>query len=119
MFTNDELIKLNKELQFKRNLNQDKLILKNGWMIQYITYPTLKTQIEAIRQDPLNFKYIESPFEETLIELVKHNGNNIKLIKNPSEKVCIEALYNNPECIEFIDIKKYPELYELYIFLTK
>jgi len=33
--------------------------------------------------------------------------------------MCIETLNQNPESIQYVNILKYPELYEKYMFMIK
>lgn len=74
-------------------------------------------QLELVKEDYNNIKYFSNQFEETQIEAIKQSIDTIRFLKNPTLNVCLEVLNNNPNYIIFMDIQKYPELYEKYYFM--
>ena len=57
--------------------------------------------------------------EEYCLQAVKQNGYDLQYVKNPTEEICLEALNQNIEVINYIDIKKFPKIYEKYLFMIK
>ena len=57
--------------------------------------------------------------EKYYLQLVKQDPWALQYIKNPTEKICLEALNKNIEAIKYIDIKKFPKVYEKYLFMIK
>ena len=53
------------------------------------------------------------------LEAVKQNGLALQFVKNQTEEICLIALNKNVEAIDFIDIKKFPKVYEKYLFMIK
>lgn len=49
---------------------------------------------------------------------VKRHGEALQFVKNQTEEICIEAIKQNPKAIQYVDIKRFPKVYELYQFLT-
>jgi len=79
-------------------------------------------QLEQVKEYGHSIKYIHNPSEAVCLEAVKRNGCTIQYIHNPSERVCLEALHNCKlvnlnMVIRYIDIEKYPDLYEKYCFM--
>ena len=59
-------------------------------------------------------QYINDPSEEVQRLAIQQNGLVIRFVHNSSEEIQRLAIENNPDCIKYIDVKKYPELYEFY-----
>ena len=71
--------------------------------------------LKAIEQDPLNLQYIENQTEEICLEAVKQNPWVLQYIENQTEKICLEAIKQNKNAIDFVDIKRFPKIYEKYL----
>jgi len=81
-----------------------------------------KFQLEQMIKNGYNIRYMHNPSEKVCLEAVKTNALSIQYINNPSENVCLESLHNCPKeklnnIIRYIDIEKYPDIYEKYCFM--
>ena len=97
-------------------------MIKNGYNIRYMHNPSEKVCLEAVKKSGACIRYITNPSEEMCLEAIRQNGHAIQYINNPSENVCLEALHNCPKeqlnnIIRYIDIEKYPDIYEKYCFM--
>jgi hypothetical protein len=54
---------------------------------------------------------------EYCLKKVKFDGYNIAYTHNPSEELCMEAVKENHKSIQFIDIIKYPRVWDYYVLL--
>ena len=66
---------------------QIEAVSKNGFMIEYIEYPSEPVQLRAIFDSPEAIQHIEYPAESVQLYVMKHNPKLFKLIKNPTDKV--------------------------------
>src|SRR6056297_1256905 len=97
-------------------------MIKNGYYIRYIHNPSEKVCLEAVKTNALSIQYINNPSENVCLKAVKKDGRDIQYINNPSENVCLESLHNCPKeklnnIIRYINIEKYPDIYEKYCFM--
>jgi len=53
------------------------------------------------------------------LKAIKQDGLTIQFVKNPTKEMCLEALNQNINAIKYIDIKKFPKVYEKYLFIIK
>lgn len=66
-----------------------------------------------------NIRFQTNPSQKQQLLAVKKDGFNIQYLENPNIEVCITALYANPKAIPFMDIVRWPELYNLYVLLMR
>jgi len=52
-----------------------------------ILYPTLKQQLEAVKQNGTSIRFIRDPNLEVQLEAVKQNGTSIQYIRDPKPEV--------------------------------
>ena len=79
-------------------------------------------QLEQIKEHGALIRYIHNPSKRLQLEAVKQSDISITFINNPSFEVCEQVLHNCNNhnldiIIRYIDIEKYPELYEKYCFM--
>ena len=75
--------------------------------------------LKRVKENGYNLEYVKNQTEDICLAAVKQNGFALSHVQNQTEDICIEALNQHPEAIRYVDIKKYPELYEKYIFIVK
>src|SRR6056297_68833 len=117
MITKEELIRWQTDEEF-----QLEKVKQDGYNIRYIRIQSEKNCLESVKQNGNSIQYINNPSEKICLEVMKKNGRCIKYINNPSERVCLEALHNCKmidldKIIKYIDIEKYPDVYEKYCFM--
>jgi hypothetical protein len=80
-------------------------IKQNGLALFYVPYKYLTKKLEnkALKSNPNCFKFITNPTYKQALCAVKHNGENLLYIKNPDRELCIEAVKQNPEMIRFVN----------------
>lgn len=79
---------------------------------------SIELQFEIIEKNPEYIKFIKNPHKQVQLRAIGQDPGCIKYIKNPDYDVCLEALDQDPDnVIVYIDIDKYPELYEKYYFM--
>ena len=49
------------------------------------------------------------------LEAVKQNGYALQFIENPTKKMCLTAITQDLHIIQFINIKKFPEVWDKYM----
>ena len=73
-------------------------------------------------------KKIITEFKENLLkwyskkyclEAVKQDPWALQYVKNQTEEMCLEALNQDIDIIEHVDVKKFPKVYEKYLFIVK
>jgi hypothetical protein len=78
----------------------------------------------AVKINGMNIRYIKNPTNEMKLEAVKYDTHSIQFIKDPSFEVLDELIseknknYLN-KLIKYVDIIKYPELYDKYEKIMK
>ena len=73
----------------------------------------------AVKQIGFAIQHIDNPNEEVQLTAIKQNGQSIKYINKPTYNIYKEVLYNDPALIRYVDIIKYPDLYNLYVLLSQ
>jgi len=104
--------------QYDKDFQLDQ-VSHNCDLIKYIHYPDKEIQLCAVKQDITVIRYIDRPHKEVQLYVVRENGDLLKYIHDPVEKVCRDAVYQRPLAITYVNIEKYPEVYNLYVFLCK
>ena len=97
----------------------NKLMTISCRMSNIFTINDEKITQEDIKRVGTDIRYIEEASQDFQMLAVNQNGFSIQYLINPSKEVCIEALYQNPKSIPFIDIEKWPDLYNLYVLLIR
>lgn len=140
MVTKEELLRWQTDKEF-----QLEMVKNNVNSIQYIFEPSIELQLIAVKQNGLAIQYINNPNIEVQTEAVKKHGSAIAFIHNPSIELQLLAVKQNPLAIQFlhnpdieilnelisskninklskliryVDIEKYPEIYEKYLLLN-
>ncbi len=70
--------------------------------------------LEQVKHDGNNLQFVRNQTEEICLNAVAQNGLALYYVRDQTKKVCTVALNQNPKVIRYIDIDKYPELYEKY-----
>ncbi len=71
--------------------------------------------LNSVRHHSHNIKFVKKQTEVMCLLSVKQNGYNVRYINNPSEEVCMEAVKEDDNIIQFIDIIKYPRVWDYYV----
>ena len=50
---------------------------------------------------------------------IKENSNCFKYIKNQTEEICMIAIEKDLENIIYVDVKKFPRVWEKYVLMYK
>ena len=72
-------------------------VKKNPCLIQYLTDPSEKVQLEAVRQNGFAIKHLTDPSEKVKLAAVKQDGFAIEYLTDPSEEVKLVAKMSSNE----------------------
>ena len=71
-------------------------------MIQYVTNPSEKLQLKAVKRYPHNLEFIKKPSEKVKLAAVQKNGYTLQYIKNPTKEIIVAAISRNGEAISYV-----------------
>ena len=69
----------------------------------YITNPSEKVQLEAVKKTPYTIEFIHNPSEKVQLAAVKRDCYSIRYIHNPTKKVQLEVIEKDPTMIQYIN----------------
>ena len=72
----------------------------------------------AIDHDWRSLQYIRKQTEKICLDAIEQNSYAIMYVHDQTEKICLEALNQDINNIEYIDVEKFPLIYEKYQFMT-
>ena len=53
--------------------------------------------------------------EKFCLAFVKRNGYALQFVKNPTKEICIIAVKQKPNTIQYVDLIKFPEIWDRYV----
>ena len=75
--------------------------------------------LEAVKQDGNMLRYVKNQTKDICLKAVKQDGLALQFVKTPTKEICLEALNRNIDAIQYVDIQKFPEIYEKYVFMIR
>ena len=71
--------------------------------------------LKAVKRKGSNIKYVRNQTEEMCLEAIEQEDYLFLYVRNQTKKLCLVMIEKNPESIRFIDIKKFPEIWDRYV----
>ena len=72
--------------------------------------------LKEVKREGYMLQYVKKQTEEMCLIAVHNWGPALRYVHNQTEVICMEAVKRNLDAIEFVDIIKFPRVWEYYQF---